>query len=69
MNAKFEWFGFSVPRRHVYFYTVLIVASLFANTMKESLLGGRMLDTTATDQLTQLREQFNDSTDPFAPVP
>jgi hypothetical protein len=69
MNAKFEWFGFSVPRRHVYFYTVLIATSLFANTLKDSLLGGPMLDTAATDQLTQLREQFNDAPDPFAPVP
>lgn len=38
MDAKFEWFGFSVARKHVYFYVVLIASSVFANTMKESLL-------------------------------
>lgn len=39
MNAKFEWFGFSVARKHVYFYSLLIVASLLANTIKDQFNG------------------------------
>jgi hypothetical protein len=38
MDAKFEWFGFSVARKHIYFYTLLILCSIFANGMKEQLL-------------------------------
>lgn len=37
MNAKFEWLGLSVARKHVYFYTLLITASLCAHTVKDSL--------------------------------
>jgi hypothetical protein len=65
MNAKFEWFGFSVARRHVYFYLALIATSVFANTMKDSLLGGPMLDTKAIAQLEELREQI-EAQDPLA---
>jgi hypothetical protein len=38
MNAKFEWLGFSVARKHVYFYTLLIAATVFVNSMKDQLI-------------------------------
>lgn len=38
MNAKFEWLGFSVARKHVYFYTLLIAATVFVNSMKDQLV-------------------------------
>jgi hypothetical protein len=63
MNAKFEWFGFSVARRHVYFYLALIATSLCANTMKDSLLGENVLDSRTLAQLEELREQMVDAQD------
>jgi len=63
MNAKFEWFGFSVARRHVYFYLVLIASSLFANTMKDSLLGENVLDSRTITQLEELREHVAEARD------
>jgi hypothetical protein len=69
MNAKIEWFGFSVARRHVYFYLALIATSLFANTMKDSLLGENVLDSRTTGQLAEMRQQLDNAPDPFASLP
>ena len=66
MNAKFEWFGFSVARRHVYFYLALIATSLCANTMKDSLLGENVLDSRTVAQLEELREHMADAQDSIA---
>ena len=67
MNAKFEWFGFSVARRHVYFYLALIATSLCANSMKDSLLGQNvLLDSRATAQLDEMRQQMENAPDPLA---
>ena len=66
MNAKFEWFGFSVARRHVYFYLALVATSLCANSMKDSLLGQNVLDSKATKQLEEMRQQMESAPDPFA---
>jgi hypothetical protein len=66
MNAKFEWFGFSVARRHVYFYLALIATSLCANTMKDSLLGENVLDSRTLAQLEELREHMVDAQDSIA---
>jgi hypothetical protein len=38
MNAKFEWLGFSVARKHVYFYSLLIAATVFVNSMKDQFI-------------------------------
>jgi hypothetical protein len=65
MNTKFEWFGFSVARRHVYFYLALIATSICANSMKDSLLGENVLDSRATKQLEEMRQQLENA-DPFA---
>ena len=66
MNAKFEWFGFSVARRHVYFYLALIATSLCANTMKDSLLGENVLDSRTTEQLAEMRQQLDSAEDSLA---
>ena len=67
MNAKFEWFGFSVARRHVYFYLALVATSLCANSMKDSLLGQNVLvDSRATAQLEEMRQQMENAPDPLA---
>ena len=66
MNAKFEWFGFSVARRHVYFYLALITTSLCANTMKDSLLGENVLDSRTVAQLEELREHMAEAEDSIA---
>ena len=60
MNAKFEWFGFAVARKHIYFYLLLIGTSLCANSMKESLLGAAVFDSPATEQLEQWRDQMSE---------
>lgn len=39
MRATFEWFGFSVARKHVYFYGALLAATIIANCAKDALLG------------------------------
>lgn len=52
MNARFECFGFSVARKHVYFYATLLLATLAANTMKEQLAGGS--SQAANDSLVEL---------------
>jgi hypothetical protein len=57
MNSKFEWFGFSVARKHVYFYTALIAATLVANTVKDQFIGHRQPDP-AFSQLHKLKEQM-----------
>lgn len=57
MNAKFEWFGFSVARKHVYFYSLLLAGSMFANTMKEQLLGGSPERDAALVELNQMSEK------------
>ena len=69
MNAKFEWFGFSVARRHVYFYLALITTSLGANSMKDSLLGQNVLDFRTTEQLAEMRQQLDSAQDPLAGLP
>jgi hypothetical protein len=57
MNAKFEWFGFSVARKHVYFYAILLSATLAANAMKDQLVGGPSLDKAALAELDRITEQ------------
>ena len=69
MNAKFEWFGFSVARRHVYFYLALISTSLCANSIKDSLLGENVLDLKTTEQLAEMRQQLENVRDPFVSLP
>ena len=66
MNAKFEWFRFSVARRHVYFYLALIATSLCANSMKDSLLGENVLDSRTISQLEELREHMAEAEDSIA---
>jgi hypothetical protein len=39
MTPTFKWFGFSVPRKHVYFYGALLAATITANCAKDALLG------------------------------
>ena len=69
MNAKFEWFGLSVARRHVYFYLALIATSLCAHSVKDSLLGENVLDSRTTEQLTQTRQLLDAARDPLASLP
>ena len=69
MNAKFEWFGLSVARRHVYFYLALISTSICANSMKDSLLGENVLDSRTTEQLAEMRQQLENARDPLAGLP
>ena len=57
MNAKFEWFGFSVARKHVYFYTMLLLATFAANMMKGQLAGGSNQDKELLGELSQINEQ------------
>jgi hypothetical protein len=59
MNAKFEWFGMKVARKHVYFYSLLIVGSLFANTVKNEFAGGDSEGDKALAQLNQVTEQLH----------
>ena len=66
MNAKFQWFGFSVARKHIYFYTLLIATSLFANVMKDSLLGGPVLDSKTTEQLAEFKAQWGETQEALA---
>jgi len=69
MNTKFEWFGLSVARRHVYFYLALIATSLCANSMKDSLLGENVLDSRTTEQLAEMRQQLDNAQDSLASLP
>ena len=57
MNAKFEWFGFSVARKHVYFYTMLLLATFAGNMMKDRLTGGSSEDQAAFAELNHITEQ------------
>jgi len=56
MNATIEWFGFSVARKHVYFYSLLIVASIFANTIKDQIIDQGETEV-ASSELQELAEQ------------
>jgi hypothetical protein len=58
MNAKFECFGFSIARQHVYFYLFLITTTLCANTMKESLLGAPVFVDETRAKMSHWTEQF-----------
>jgi len=58
MNAKFECFGFSIARQHVYFYMLLIATTFCANTMKESLLGAPVFVDEARETMAHWTEQF-----------
>ena len=58
MKAKFEWFGFSIARQHVYFYMLLIATTLCANTMKDSLLGAPVFVEETREQMAHWTEQF-----------
>jgi hypothetical protein len=55
MNARFQCFGFAVARRHVYFYSMLIAATFFANTIKTSLLGNGELDADAARDIAEIQ--------------
>lgn len=57
MNAKFEWFGFSVARRHVYFYLGLTVATVAANTMKAQFSKHPSKSSEAMAHLSRISEQ------------
>lgn len=57
MNARFEWFGFSVARKHVYFYAMLLVATLAAHGMKDQLAGGAHQQKDALAELSSITEQ------------
>lgn len=57
MNAKFEWFGLSVARKHVYFYAMLLLATLAANAMKDLLAGGSNQDRNSLAELSRITEQ------------
>jgi len=56
MNAKFEWFGFSVARKHIYFYTLLIAATVFANSMKDQFVSHQ--PDPALNHLKKVQEQM-----------
>jgi hypothetical protein len=58
MNAKFEWLGIKVARKHVYFYSLLIVGSLFANTIKNQLGGGESQTSKAIAEMNRVTDQF-----------
>jgi hypothetical protein len=67
MNAKFEWFGFSVARKHVYFYAILAATTLAANSVKDSLIGptdGEL----ARIQFAQLEETIADAAAEITPL-
>ena len=57
MNTKLEWFGFSLARKHVYFYSLLIVVSIFANTMKDEIIGHDVETEAMNAQLRLLAER------------
>jgi hypothetical protein len=64
MNAKFEWLGLSVARKHVYFYSLLIVGTMFANTMKEQIMPTHSTELQSkASELRQLAEQVATSFD------
>ena len=56
MNAKFQWFGFAVARKHVYFYFLLLVATFFANTIKTSLVGDNPADSGASREIAEVHQ-------------
>ena len=64
MNAKFEWLGFSVARKHVYFYTLLIAATVFVNSMKDQLISHQ--PDPALRHLQKVQEQIADAEAIFA---
>ena len=67
MNTILEWIGSSAARRHIYFYLALIATSVFANSVKDSLLGQNvLLDSRATAQLDEMRQQMENAPDPLA---
>ncbi|MCI0746007.1 MAG: hypothetical protein L0Y58_11425 [Verrucomicrobia subdivision 3 bacterium] len=55
MDARFEILGFSVARKHAYFYALLLLATLFANTVKEFVPG----ETDADRETARLEEVQN----------
>lgn len=57
MNAKFEWFGLSVTRKHVYFYAMLVLATLAANAMKEQVVGGSNQAEDSLAEVSRITEQ------------
>jgi hypothetical protein len=59
MNAKFEWFGFSVARKHVYFYTLLVAVSICANSLKSQLIGPTEAEL-ASSQMTEVQDKIAD---------
>jgi hypothetical protein len=59
MNSRFEWYGFSVARKHVYFYTALIAATLFVNTIKTHLIGSEPDPTVS--ELQKMTEQVSEA--------
>jgi hypothetical protein len=69
MNAKFQWFGFSIARKHLYFYLLLIAASVCANTMKDSILGTAGFSKETQEQLEQWREHLDEGQDVLASLP
>jgi hypothetical protein len=56
MNGTFEWYGFSVARKHVYFYSLLILTSIFTHNLIGPLNDPGEPDATST-QLRQLAER------------
>ena len=66
MNAKFEWFGLSVARKHIYFYLLLIATSIFTNNVKESLLGADVFSNETTEQLERWGDQLSEGEDSLA---
>lgn len=58
MNAKFECFGLSVTRKHVYFYAMLLSATLAANAMKDRLAGESNQDNNSFAELSHITEQM-----------
>ena len=56
MNAKFEWFGLSVARKHVYFYAMLLLATLAVHTMKDQLVDGSDQDKSSFAELSRITE-------------
>lgn len=46
-----------MARKHVYFYSLLLAGSMFANTMKEQLLGGSPERDAALVELNQMSEK------------
>jgi hypothetical protein len=57
MNTKFEWFGFSVARKHVYFYGMLLAVTFAANAMKERVVAGSSEIDPSVAELSNITEQ------------